>query len=144
VSFDPGFVPEPLPKNRPRTAETAERFRNRFRIEQKRCVHLGTCNLGCDAQARNSLDLSSLARAEACGAEVRPLHLVRHLVPSAAGGHVVHFDRILPEARRLERGSVSARTVVIASGSLGSTELLLRCRDEFGTLPRLSPHVGRH
>lgn len=144
VSFDPAFVPDPLPGGRPRTAEDAERFLNRFGVEQRRCVHLGTCNIGCDAQARNSLDLNYLARAEACGAEIRPLHLVRKLVPTAEGGYVVHFERILPDERRLEPGTASARRVVLASGSLGSTELLLRCRDEFSTLPRLSPYLGHH
>jgi cholesterol oxidase len=34
--------------------------------------------------------------------------------------------------------------VVLASGSLGTTELLLRCRDEHGSLSRLSPFLGRH
>jgi cholesterol oxidase len=33
---------------------------------------------------------------------------------------------------------------VLASGSLGTTEILLRCRDEFGSLPRLGAELGRH
>jgi cholesterol oxidase len=144
VSFDYDFVPEPLEGGRARVVENAKRFRNPFGVEQGRCVHLGTCNIGCDAQARNSLDLNYLARAESQGAEIRPLHLVRFLVPAVGGGYVAHYDRILPDERRLERGSVSARRVVLASGSLGSTELLLRCRDEFGSLPRLSRELGRH
>lgn len=144
VSFDPGFVPEPLPGGRPRSVESAERFVNRFDVEQRRCVHLGTCNIGCDAQARNSLDLNYLARAESQGAEIRPLHLVRYVVPTTGGGWVVAYDRILPEAGRLEPGRVSTRRVVLASGSLGSTELLLRCRDEYGSLPKLGPELGRH
>jgi cholesterol oxidase len=34
--------------------------------------------------------------------------------------------------------------VVVAAGSLGSTELLLRCRDQHRTLPGLSPMLGRN
>ena len=36
----------------------------------------------------------------------------------------------------------SAARVVIAAGSLGSSELLLRCRDQYGTLPKLSRQLG--
>ncbi len=143
VSFDKDFVPEPNPGGRARAVENSKRFSNRHGVEQGRCVHLGTCNIGCDAQARNSLDLNYLARAETAGAQVRPLHLVRHLAPEG-GGYRVHYDRILADEQRLEPGSVSGRIVVVASGSLGSTELLLRCRDEFQTLPRLSRHLGAH
>ena len=33
--------------------------------------------------------------------------------------------------------------MVLAAGSLGTTELLLRCRDEYRTLPSLSPMLGK-
>ncbi|MCH5374451.1 MAG: GMC family oxidoreductase, partial [Planctomycetes bacterium] len=52
----------------------------------------------------------------------------------------VRFDRI--DGGRLVPGSQQAGRVVVAAGSLGSTELLLRCRDQFGTLPNLSPSLG--
>ncbi|HYN46983.1 MAG TPA: GMC family oxidoreductase, partial [Allosphingosinicella sp.] len=35
------------------------------------------------------------------------------------------------------------KQVILAAGSLGSTELLLRCRDQYRTLARLSPALGR-
>jgi cholesterol oxidase len=40
-------------------------------------------------------------------------------------------------------GSESAPIVIVAAGSLGSTELLLRCRDETGSLPNVSDRLGR-
>jgi hypothetical protein len=40
-------------------------------------------------------------------------------------------------------GSQTARIVIVAAGSFGSTELLLRCRDLSGSLPRLSQFLGR-
>jgi cholesterol oxidase len=40
------------------------------------------------------------------------------------------------------RGSEEARNVVLAAGSLGSTELLLRCRDQYRTLPRIGGMLG--
>ena len=42
----------------------------------------------------------------------------------------------------MEPGSVEGAEVFIAAGSLGSTELLLRCRDEHRTLPDLSDKLG--
>ena len=33
--------------------------------------------------------------------------------------------------------------MIVAAGSVGSTELLLRCRDQYKTLPKLSRALGR-
>ena len=107
--------------------------------QQGTCVHCGNCYLGCQASARNTLDLNYLARAEAHGADVRPLHVVRAISPQD-GGYRVDFDRI--ERRRLVRGAAFARRVIVSAGSLGSSELLLRCRDQYGTLPRISRALG--
>ena len=52
------------------------------------------------------------------------------------------FDRI--EGGALRRGTETATRVFVAAGSLGSTELLLRCRDEHRTLPGISRHLGQH
>ena len=61
--------------------------------------------------------------------------------PSDAGYRVV-FDRI--HEGELIRGEETGARVFIAAGSLGSTELLLRCRDEHKTLPNLSAALGRN
>lgn len=107
---------------------------------QGTCVHCGDCYLGCPVTARNTLDLNYLARAESLGSEVRPLHLVRSISPEGTG-YRVHFDRI--EDGRLIPGSADAERVIVAAGSLGSTELLLRCRDEHRTLPGISRTLGQ-
>lgn len=106
---------------------------------QGTCVHLGNCDIGCDVRAKNTVDLNYLARAEGLGAEVRPLCLARWLRPEK-GGWRVGFDRI--DGGRYVPGEESAGKVVLAAGSLGTTELLLRARDEFRTLDRLSPRLG--
>jgi cholesterol oxidase len=127
----PGPDHPPVPPSRP--------WINAHGREQGTCIHCGDCYLGCPVKARNTLDLNYLARAEALGAEVRPLHVVRAIRPEGAGYRVV-FDRI--EAGRLIPGSEVAPRVIVAAGSLGSTELLLRCRDEYRTLPKLSQALG--
>ena len=108
--------------------------------QQGTCIHLGNCDIGCDVRAKNTLDLNYIPLAEQRGAEVRPLHIVR-AIERSDGGYKVVFDRI--ERGRLVRGGESAARVLLAAGSLGSTELLLRCRDEHRTLPALSRMIGR-
>ena len=108
--------------------------------EQGTCIHCGNCDIGCPTHAKNTLDLNYIAQAENTGAEIRPLHLVYGIVPEE-GGYRVLFNR-LEHGRRIP-GSEATRIVIIAAGSLGSTELLLRCRDEHRTLPRISRRLGQ-
>jgi cholesterol oxidase len=107
---------------------------------QGTCVHLGNCDIGCDVRAKNTLDLNYLALAEDLGAEIRPLSCVRRIQPEGSGWRVA-YDRI--DGGRLVPTEESSGSVVLAAGSLGSTEILLRARDEFGTLPRLSARLGQ-
>ena len=94
---------------------------------------MGHCDLGCRVQAKNTLDLNYLARARDKCAEIRPLHLARTV--EREGNHWrVRFERI---DQGMRSGSVSAERLVLAAGSLGSTELLLRAR-----LNGVSPALG--
>jgi cholesterol oxidase len=110
-------------------------------IEQGTCVHLGNCDIGCDVNARNTLDLNYIAGAEKSKAEVRPYHIARRVVP-INGGYEVRFDQLdegPPVA--LRPGRVTGRRVILAAGSLGSTEILLRSRQD-GFLTSLSDRLG--
>ena len=61
-----------------------------------------------------------------------------------SGGYEVCFERQGgKEAGRQGEERVTARAVFLAAGSLGTTELLLRCRDLEKTLPDLSPRLGQ-
>jgi cholesterol oxidase len=113
-------------------------FTNAHGQQQGTCVHLGNCDIGCDVNARNTLDLNYLAVAEKKGAEVRPLHLVTVIAPQD-DGYKVSFNRI--DGGTLKPGSATARLVIVAAGSIGSTELLLRCRAQ-QTLPKISDKLG--
>jgi cholesterol oxidase len=138
VSFDPAWnyqLPDPFDHKHSRT------FTNAHGQQQGTCIHLGNCDIGCDVRAKNTLDLNYLPLAERRGAEIRPLHVVRRIEPDGTGYRVA-FDRI--DDGQLTPGSETAARVFVAAGSLGSTELLLRCRDEHGTLPGVSAMLGRH
>ncbi len=136
VNFDPDYAYD---TSREPNVEHSRWAPNKFGAQQGTCVHLGNCVIGCEVQARNTLDLNYLRVAEQRGAEVRPLHLVQRIEP-VRGGYAVRYDEVVGGARR--PGRVTARVVVSSGGSLGSTELLLRCRSQFKTLPGISPRVG--
>jgi cholesterol oxidase len=112
-------------------------------IPQTACDYSGNCLLGCDLHAKNTLDLNYLAVAETHGAEVFPLHQANKIEPLGEGGYRIHFDRLDSDyPGRSDPASVVGKRVVLAAGTLGTNELLLRCRDVYRTLPNLSATLG--
>lgn len=134
VRFDPGWT---YGGAMPGDANRSRFDTNAFGRRQGTCIHCGNCDIGCPVAARNTLDLNYLAVAEDHGADIRALHLV-HNIEQANGGYRVHY-RCLDSGRR---GTATATRVIVSAGSLGSTELLLRCRDEHKSLPGISPKLG--
>lgn len=136
VTFDPAWsydLEDPFDR------QHSKSWVNEQGQEQGTCIHLGHCDIGCPVKAKNTLDLNYLPRAEQHGAEVRPLHIARVITPEGSG-YRVDFERI--EDGKLVPGSARADRVVLAAGSLGSTELLLRCRHQHRTLRNLSARLG--
>jgi cholesterol oxidase len=138
VTFDPQWSYE---LKDPFEARHSKEWINPQGRKQGTCIHLGNCDIGCEVNAKNTLDLTYLAQAESRRAEIRPLHVVRSIEPED-GHYRIRFHRV--KDGQLFPGSEIADRVVVAAGSLGSTELLLRCRDEHKTLPRLSRFLGRN
>jgi cholesterol oxidase len=128
-----------------------EQQRNRYGALQTSCVYCGECDIGCNYQAKNTLDLNYLFVAEhRYGAEIRTEHLANRIVPlDKAGDDDPSCDGTHGFAvyvRDLNGGSAHERVVtqrvVVSAGTLGSNEILLRCRDVHRTLPRLSRRLG--
>ncbi|SIO66688.1 cholesterol oxidase [Singulisphaera sp. GP187] len=138
VSFDPDLTLDP--DNPPRVADS-KTFTNAQGVSQGTCVHLGNCDIGCEVYAKNTLDKNYIPWAEKHGADVRELHIVTNIVAEGAG-YRVFYDRIVSGQR--VSGQVTGAKVIVAAGSLGSTDLLLNCRDRTGSLPRLSPFLGKN
>ncbi len=128
-----------------------EQDRNRYGALQTSCVYCGECDVGCNTQSKNTLDLNYLYVAEhRYQADIRTEHLVTKVVPiNAAGeddptclgesGYRVYFIDLMTG----EETSKTAQRVVVSAGTLGSTELLMRCRDIHGTLPHVSQALGK-
>jgi cholesterol oxidase len=113
-------------------------------ITQQACDYSGNCALGCATQAKNSVDVTYLSLAERHGAEIHPLHEVDLIEQAPDGGYRVLFDQLEPDRPGTRTaGSVLADTVIVAAGTLGTNELLLRCRDQRASLPLLSSALGQ-
>jgi cholesterol oxidase len=136
VTFDPNL---PFNPDAPPIAADSRPFTNPQGVQQGHCVHLGVCDAGCPVEAKNTLERNYIPQAERHGAEVRPGAIVRRLMVDRAG-YQVSYDE-LRDGRLIARAE-QARIVIVAAGSLGSTELLLRCRDEYRTLPAISQALG--
>jgi cholesterol oxidase len=131
------------------------------------CTLVGECDLGCNEGAKNSLDYTYLSRFLAAGGERARIFTcceATGIEPQDGDGYRVHYvehraARALVRRRRelhdpgaelldpdtVEDSdewtrSVTARVVVVAGGTFGSTRLLLASRPR---LPRLSAQLGR-
>jgi cholesterol oxidase len=95
-------------------------------VLQPACTLCGDCCSGCNVGAKNTVAVTYLPDAKAHGAEIFTELSVSHIA-KGEGGWRVHFA---PSNDKEEGpGSVDAKTVVLAAGTLGSTEILLRSRE---------------
>ena len=108
--------------------------------ERTGCRLCGECLLGCPYGAKNELTRNYLYLAERRGAEIRAESEVTS-VRQWGTGYLVETRH---PWRRERRTTLTARRVVLAAGVLGTVELLLRCRDELGSLPHVSRQLGQH
>jgi cholesterol oxidase len=108
-------------------------------MRQQGCVQCGDCVTGCNVGAKNSVDMNYLPLAWAHGAEMFTQVEVEH-VDRVGDLHRVHYLH-RPDTGREERGTLTARVLILAAGTLGTTEILLRSRQRGG--PALSDWLGR-
>lgn len=95
------------------------------------CIACGDCATGCNHEAKQSLDTGLLLQAWRQGAELVCGASVEDLEPVPGVGWRVrmqHTDELLRD-RQGEPFEVIAKRVVLAAGTLGSTEILMRSRE---------------
>lgn len=106
------------------------------------CDFSAACMVGCRSGSKNSLDLNYLYLAERLGAQIHPETRVVGIRPDGQGGYEVESR---PSTRPWKWGETrtwKARQVVVSAGTVGTLELLHRCREK-GWLRGLSPMLGR-
>ncbi len=95
-------------------------------VAQPACTLCGDCCSGCNVGAKNTVAMTYLPDAKAHGAEIFTELSVSHLA-KGEGDWQVYFAP--SDAKDATAGVVAAKTVVLAAGTLGSTEILLRSRE---------------
>jgi cholesterol oxidase len=106
------------------------------------CLLCGDCATGCNHGAKDSLDVNLLLKARRKGAAIVTGATVlrissNDLRPEGWLVHVNHTDNHLRD-RQPDPFAIRARRVILAAGTLGSTEILLRSKDI-----RFSGQLGR-
>lgn len=110
-------------------------------ITQPACTLCGDCCAGCNVGAKNTTAVTYLPYAAAHGAEMFTHLKVQHVTRDMDGGWTVHAERLDGQSPKdAANVALSAGIVVIAAGTLGSTEILLRSRAQ-GL--RLSDRLGQ-
>jgi cholesterol oxidase len=96
-------------------------------VEMAACSRCGDCMGGCNVGAKTTVHNTYLADAATHGARLFTGAKVRSLEPTGDGGwRLLLTDTIARERATVPVRSVVARSVVLAAGTLGTTEILLR------------------
>ncbi len=110
------------------------------------CTHCGGCMVGCRYNAKNTLPKNYLYFAEKWGARILPGAEATSIRPvSSDGPDGARYEVTYRHTRTWFGGrpeTVKARNVVVSAGVLGTLKLLMTCRDDKKTLPRLSVRLG--
>jgi cholesterol oxidase len=111
------------------------------------CVHCGGCMVGCRYNAKNTLPKNYLYFAEKWGAKVQGEAMVEDVKPLPEGQvddarYEVVYNSSTNWLFKRPR-SVRARNVIFSAGVLGTLDLMLKCRTENGSLPNISPKLGK-
>jgi cholesterol oxidase len=114
---------------RPPITVTFEEGVNSAGVEQPACNLCGDCVTGCNSGAKNTLLMNYLPDAYAQGAEIYTQISVRSL-ERAGGVWRVLYEPLNSGRERFGAPpmAVTADIVILAAGSLGSTEILLRSK----------------
>jgi len=114
---------------KPPIAVTFQDGVNHVGVEQKACVNCGDCVSGCNHASKNTLLMNYLPDARNFGAEIFTQVSVRRL-ERAGDRWLVHYQVLDSGQEKFNAPTqfVSADLVVLAAGTLGSTEILLRSK----------------
>jgi choline dehydrogenase-like flavoprotein/pimeloyl-ACP methyl ester carboxylesterase len=116
--------------------------RNDDHVALNRCKRCGDCTTGCNHGAKISLDVNLLVRAWRAKAEIFTGATVLRIERDRDGIWLLYTVHTDEQLRKRQRRPVKlrARKVILAAGTFGSTEILLRSQSE---ALRFSPRLGQ-
>ena len=114
-------------------------------VDLKACTNCNWMLNGCVFDAKRSMLLNYLPAAEACGAEIRPLHEVQAIRPALTAGYryAVEYLQLDPAnySTIVGTGTIEAKIVILAAGAMGTPVILQRSAPLLGSMPAA---VGRN
>jgi cholesterol oxidase len=114
----------------PRVAVSFADTINPAGVAQSACTRCGDCCGGCNVGAKNTVAMTYLPEAAKHGAEIFTHAKVSHVSKARDGGWQVHLARLDGAKGQPTDLIVEGAIVVLAAGTLGSTEILLRSREK--------------
>ncbi len=107
---------------------------------RKGCIECGGCMVGCRENAKNSLDRNYLWFAEKIGLNILPETKAEEIIFKDNLYHIEtkHITSIFPQRRKVFK----SRGLVVAAGTLGTLELLLKQKYKYRTFTSLSEKLG--
>ena len=107
---------------------------------RKACAECGGCMVGCRENAKNSLDKNYLWFAEKMGLKIHAETKAEKITCNDNLYYVTtkQITSFLPKRRRI----FTAKGLIIAAGTLGTLNLLLKQKHKYKTLPLLSDMLG--
>ncbi|WP_328394823.1 GMC oxidoreductase [Nocardia sp. NBC_00416] len=112
------------------------------RGEMRAAYSDGAGAFGVNNGGKHSVDVTYVAEAEATGlVDVQVMHNVTDVERGADGRWIVHVDRTDESARVLEQKILTTKALIMAAGSLNTTELLMRASGK-GLIPDMPDELG--
>lgn len=112
----------------PEVVVSFEATTNPAGVEQPACTDCGDCCGGCNVGAKNTVALTYLPLAARHGADLVTQARVSHLQKGRDGTWQVMVEDLTGDKASGMLRALEAPIVVVAAGTLGSTEILLRSR----------------
>lgn len=115
---------------------------NHVGVTQKPCIHCGDCVSGCNHHAKSTTLMNYLPDAWNHGADIFT-EVSARFVDRAGDDWLVHFQAVASGQERFDAPTqfVKAGVVVLAAGTLGTAEILLRSKARGLAM---SEQVGQH
>ncbi len=121
------FLGEPF--YRPSINVTFQDGINHVGVEQRACKLCGDCVSGCNYAAKNTLIMNYLPDAKNHGAEIFT-EIAVHSLERREGQWIVYYHTFSEDGSKMPIRFITADLVILAAGTLGSTEILLRSKEK--------------
>lgn len=120
-----------------------EQIKNKHGALQSKCNKCGECDIGCNIQAKNTLDLNYLYKASDKALFKTPLEIITDAEVYDLNKLNQDVFEVFFKSHDGNIKSMKSKKVILSAGSLGSTEILLKlkCKNEF---KMISDQLGKN